>query len=117
MPVVRSASITAASAGRLATRTRSLARSYQRNAGMPSITPCRMPIWLAGVVAGSFGRPLVQPVRARPDPPGQRRHRAGRDRHLQHRERHPVELDEDDPVDLGVGQLRRPPASWTPPAD
>ena len=55
LPVVRSASITAASAGRLATITRSLARSYQRNAGMPSITPCRMPIWLAGVVAGSFG--------------------------------------------------------------
>ena len=55
LPVVMSASMTAASAGLLATRTRSLARSYHRNAGIPSMTPCRMPIWLAGVVAGSLG--------------------------------------------------------------
>jgi hypothetical protein len=54
-PVVKVSSMTAASAGRLATITRSLARSYQRNAGIPSITPCRIPSWLAGVVAGSFG--------------------------------------------------------------
>ena len=54
-PVVRSDSITAASAGRFATITRSRARSYQRKAGIPSITPCRIPIWLAGVVAGSLG--------------------------------------------------------------
>ena len=32
------------------------ARSTQRNAGIPSMVPCRMPIWLAGVVAGSLGR-------------------------------------------------------------
>ena len=55
LPVDMLASITAASAGLLATRTRSCSRSYQRKAGMPSITPCRMPIWLAGVVAGSLG--------------------------------------------------------------
>ena len=54
-PVDRSASMTAASAGLFATITLSLARSYQRKAGIPSMTPCRMPIWLAGVVAGSLG--------------------------------------------------------------
>ena len=54
-PVLSVSSMIAASAGRFATITRSLARSYQRNAGIPSITPCRIPIWLAGVVAGSFG--------------------------------------------------------------
>ncbi len=47
--------MTAASAGLLATITLSRARSYQRKAGMPSMTPCRIPIWLAGVVAGSLG--------------------------------------------------------------
>ena len=47
--------MTAASAGLFATITLSLARSYQRKAGMPSMTPCRIPIWLAGVVAGSLG--------------------------------------------------------------
>ena len=75
-PVDRSASITAASAGRLATITLSRARSYQRNAGIPSMTPCRMPIWLAGVVAGSFGVHSRSRWRARPDPSGQGRHRA-----------------------------------------
>ena len=50
------ASIRAASAGRFATYTLPDARSTQRNAGMPSMVPCRIPIWLAGVVAGSLGR-------------------------------------------------------------
>ena len=49
------ASIAAASAGLFATYTRPSARSTHRNAGIPSMVPCRMPIWLAGVVAGSLG--------------------------------------------------------------
>ena len=50
-----SASMSTASAGLLATKTRPVARSTQRKAGMPSVVPCRIPIWLAGVVAGSVG--------------------------------------------------------------
>ncbi len=48
--------MSAASAGLLATNTRPVGRSTHRKAGMPSLVPCRMPIWLAGVVAGSRGR-------------------------------------------------------------
>jgi hypothetical protein len=54
-PVVRAASMAAASLGRLATKILPVARSIQRKAGMPSIVPCRIPIWLTGVVAGSLG--------------------------------------------------------------
>jgi len=45
--------ISAASSGWLATINRLLAFSYQRNPGIPSFRPCRMPAWLAGVVGGS----------------------------------------------------------------
>ena len=48
-------SMSTASAGLLATKTRPVARSTQRKAGIPSVVPCRIPIWLAGVVAGSVG--------------------------------------------------------------
>ena len=54
-PSLARASITLASAGRLATRTRSASRSYQRKAGTPATVPCRIPSWLAGVVQGSCG--------------------------------------------------------------
>ncbi len=46
------ASISVASAGWLETRSRPLAFSYQRKAGMPSLLPCRMPAWLADVWDG-----------------------------------------------------------------
>ena len=63
LPVLARASMMAASAGRFATSTRPSSRSYHRNAGMPSMAPCRMPSWLAGVVQGSCGvhssRPCV----------------------------------------------------------
>ena len=52
-PLLARSSMTAASAGRLATSTRPSSRSYQRNAGTPAQVPCRMPCWLAGVVHGS----------------------------------------------------------------
>ncbi len=60
---------------------------------------------------GQLGRPLVEAVGAGSHPPGHRRHGAGGDRHLQHWERHPVELDEHDALDVGIGQRRRPPPS------
>ena len=43
---------TAASSGWLATMIRPASFSYQRKAGMPSLLPCRIPAWLAGVVGG-----------------------------------------------------------------
>ncbi len=52
-PVLALDSITEASAGRFATRTRPRSRSYHRKAGTPSAVPCRMACWLAGVVHGS----------------------------------------------------------------
>ena len=47
--------MSAASCGLFATKTRPLSRSSHRKAGIPSVVPCRMPIWLAGVVAGMLG--------------------------------------------------------------
>jgi hypothetical protein len=52
-PSVRRCWMTAASLGWLATRSRPVSFSYQRNAGTWSLRPCRSPAWLAGVVAGS----------------------------------------------------------------
>jgi len=46
----------AASAGWLVTVSRAFSFSYQRNAGTAALAPCRMPAWLAGVVAGSVAR-------------------------------------------------------------
>ncbi len=50
--------------------------------------------------------PLLEPVPAGVHPPPEVRHRAGLQRPPGHRERHPVELDEDDAVDLGVRDAR-----------
>ena len=51
-PLETRRSISVASAGWLETRSRPLAFSYQRKAGMPSLLPCRMPAWLAEVCEG-----------------------------------------------------------------
>src|SRR3972149_2015752 len=46
--------ISAASCGRFETSRRRVAFSYQRKAGMRSLSPCRMPAWLADVCEGSI---------------------------------------------------------------
>ena len=53
------ASMTAASAGRLATSRRPSSRSHQRKAGMPWLSPCSRPAWLTGVVDGTRARHSV----------------------------------------------------------
>ena len=52
-PLEMRCSMTVASSGWLATRSRRAFFSHQRKLGMPSLLPCRMPAWLAGVVEGS----------------------------------------------------------------
>ena len=68
------------------------------------MVPCRMPIWLAGVVAGSLGRHSTVLVRAAADPARERRQRAGADAPVEHRVGHAVGLHEDDARDVGVVQ-------------
>ena len=59
-PLPTRASMIAASSGRFATRSRPISRSYQRNAGMPSLLPCSSPAWLTGVVDGTRAVHSVQ---------------------------------------------------------
>ena len=51
-PFERRLTIRAASAGLLETIRCWRSRSYQRNAGIPSLVPWRMPAWLADVIDG-----------------------------------------------------------------
>ena len=104
-----SASMSTASAGLFATKTRPVARSTQRKAGMPSVVPCRIPIWLAGVVAGSVGVHSMNSWLPLADPPRQGRQGAAHDAPLQHREGHAVELHEQDAGHLRVRD-RLPPS-------
>ena len=53
-PFDRRRTISAASFGLLDTIRCWRSRSYQRNAGIPSLLPCRMPAWLAEVIDGSI---------------------------------------------------------------
>jgi hypothetical protein len=46
-------SMTVASSGWFATSSRPVSFSYQWKLGMPSLSPWRMPAWLAGIVDGS----------------------------------------------------------------
>ena len=58
--------ISAASTGLLETISFLRSRSYQRNAGIPSLLPCRMPAWLADVIDGriaSHGERTWLPLR------------------------------------------------------
>ena len=105
-PLLARSSMTAASAGRFATRTRPSSRSYHRNAGTPRAVPCRMPCWLAGVVHGSCTVHSCERG-GRLDPAPQVRQVAGPERPLGDGEGDPVQLDEHDPVHLRVRDLRR----------
>jgi hypothetical protein len=58
-PVEIRFSTSAASRGRFVTTSRRVSFSYQRNAGTWVASPCMMPAWLAGVVAGM---PVCQPT-------------------------------------------------------
>ena len=66
LPSLMRRTISAASSGWLATSSLALAFSYQRKPAMPSLLPCRIPPWLAGVVGGSMaihGWSVASPLR------------------------------------------------------
>ena len=69
------------------------------------MVPCRMPIWLAGVVAGSLGRHSAiwwVPLRIQRESVGRV---PARTHHSSTGHGHAVGLHEEDAVDLGVGHV------------
>ena len=96
MPVARSRSISAQSSGPEHAMIRPVALSTQRKAGMSWFEPSRMPAWLAPVCderSGSHSRQLVAPLG---HPARHVRRVAVAHRPPQHRQREPVDLEEDD---------------------
>ena len=97
----------AASTGLLETIRCWRSRSYQRNAGIPSLLPCRMPAWLADVIDGriasqrdSLWLPSRTQPRHRVDRAGP--HPAGEDRVGE-----PVDLDDHEARLVRVGRCDR----------
>ena len=81
--------------------------SYQRKAGMPSLLPCRIPAWLAGVVGRQERLPAAEPVAAGAHPAGQVRDAAGPDLAGQDRLGEPVDLDDDEARLVGAHDVPR----------
>ena len=81
--------------------------STQRNAGMSSFEPSRMPAWLAPVCEERSVSHSASAVRALREPARHRRRVAVAHRALQHRQREAVDLEEDDPRRVGDRRARR----------
>ena len=103
MPVACRRSISAQSGGAEHVISVAVSFSTQRNAGMSSLDPSRIPAWLAPVCEE---RSVSHSVRRCVSSASQRaivRGVAVAHRAAQHRQRQPVDLQEDDPGDVGVG--------------
>ena len=97
MPVARRRSISAQSAGEEQAISRPVSFSTQRNAGMSSLEPSRMPGLAGAGLRREVGLPLGEPVAVLGDPAGHRRRAAVAHRVAQHGQRQPVDLEEEDP--------------------
>ena len=100
-PVTRRRSISAQSAGAEQVIIRPLSFSTQRKAGMSSLEPSRMPGLARAGLRGEVRLPLGQPVAVLGDPARHVRGAAVAHRVLEHRQREPVDLEEDDPRRVG----------------
>ena len=78
-PFDRRRTISAASSGLLETISFARSRSYQRNAGMPSLLPWRIPAWLAEVIEGRIASHRESLWVLFADPAAHRVDRAGAD--------------------------------------
>ena len=104
MPVARSASMRAQSAGVEHAVSLPLSLSTQRNAGMSSFEPSRIPAWLAPVCEErSVSHSVSRCVPSR-EPAGHGGRVAVPHRPPEHRKREPVDLEVDDPGNLGSGR-------------
>ena len=106
-PVLARDSMMEASSGRLATRTRPSVAVVPAEGRHPVGAALQDGLLAGRRRAGQLHGPLVHRVRAAVEPAPQRRHRPGPQRPLHDREGDAVQLDEHDPVDVGVGDLRR----------
>src|SRR3990172_5223859 len=109
--------ISAASCGRFETSRRRVAFSYQRKAGMRSLSPCRMPAWLADVCEGSITSqrpsrirrpppPAPAPHPPRPQPARDDRHATGTHLVAQYRVAEAVDLDDHQAGLVGANDIR-----------
>ena len=81
--------------------------STQRKAGMSSFDPSRIPAWLAPVCEERSGSHSTSTCEPSPSQRAMRRRMPVAHRPLQHRQREPVDLEEDDPRRVGHDPLAR----------
>ena len=114
-PVAWRRSISAQSAGAEQVIIVPVSFSTQRKAGMSSFDPSRMPGLARARLRGEVGLPLGEVVAVLGEPARHRRGAAVAHRVAQHRQREPVDLEEEDP--RGVGAVPRAPCRratrWT----